>query len=232
MRQSVVSIRREAAAYQKRLAPISFEGICYNQSMEVMGFVTAGGRSSRMGRDKAWLELAGRPMIAHVLDALRPVVTDMAVIANRDEYAVLGVQVVADSNHGIGPIEAVRTSLAASRCDRVILAGCDLPFVTPELFSYLLGQAGRYQAVVPLDRENMPEPLCAIYSRSALPEVERMIEAAQFKISVLFERVDTLFVGFDELSGLAGADLFFENINTPDDYERAMALKTSSDYPR
>src|SRR5215831_18727488 len=161
-----------------------------------MGFVTAGGRSSRMGRDKAWLELGGRPMIAYVLDALRPVVTDIAVIANRGDYAALGVPVVADSNRGIGPIEAVRTSLAASRYDRVILVGCDLPFVTPELFTYLLSQAGGYQSVVPLDRENLPEPLCAIYSRSALSEVERMIEAGQFKISPLFERVDTLFVGF------------------------------------
>src|SRR5262249_13800243 len=172
MRQSVVSIRREAAAYQKRLAPISFEGICYNQSMEVMGFVTAGGRSSRMGRDKAWLELAGRPMIAHVLDALRPVVTDMAVIANRDEYAVLGVQVVADSNHGIGPIEAVRTSLAASRCDRVILAGCDLPFVTPELFSYLLGQAGRCQGGVAPGPGERAGAACAGLSRLAVATEE------------------------------------------------------------
>src|SRR5262245_32996927 len=197
-----------------------------------MGFVTAGGRSSRMGRDKAWLELGGRPMIAHVLDALRPVVTDIAVIANRDEYGALGVQIVPDTNRGIGPIEAVRTSLAASRCDRVLLVGCDLPFVTSDLFSYLSNQAGRYQSVVPLDRDNMPEPLCAIYSRSSLPEVERMIEAGEFKISPLFERVDTLFVGFDELSGLRGADLFFENINTPDEYERALALKTSSNCSR
>src|SRR5215510_2774451 len=80
------------------------------KAVDVMGFVTAGGRSSRMGRDKAWLELGGRPMIAHVLDALRPVVTDIAVIANRDEYGALGVQIVPDTNRGIGPIEAVRTS--------------------------------------------------------------------------------------------------------------------------
>src|SRR5262249_60736087 len=90
MRQSVVSIRREAAAYQKRLAPISFEGICYNQSMDAMGFVTAGGRSSRMGRDKAWLELGGRPMISHVIEALGLVVRENAIIAHRGEYREFG----------------------------------------------------------------------------------------------------------------------------------------------
>jgi molybdopterin-guanine dinucleotide biosynthesis protein A len=198
--------------------------------MEVMGFVTAGGRSSRMGRDKAWLELGGRPMISHILEALRPVVTEMAVIAGGDDYAALGLPLVPDVNIGIGPIEAVRAALAATRYDRVILTGCDLPFVTSELFRYLLSKAGSHELVVPLGPDKMPEPLCAVYSRSSLPEVERMIEAGQFKISPLFERVDTLFVGFDELSALNGADLFFENINTPDEYQRALALRASGRY--
>jgi molybdopterin-guanine dinucleotide biosynthesis protein A len=200
--------------------------------MDVMGFVTAGGRSSRMGQDKAWLELGGRPMLTRVMDSLRPVVTELAVIANGDEYRRLGVPVVADLNKGIGPIEAVRTALAASRYDRVILAGCDLPFVTSELFRYLLSRTAAHQSVVPLGPDNRPEPLCAIYSRSSLLDVERMIEAGQFKISLLYALVDTLFVPFEDLSGLEGADLFFENINTPEQYNRALALGRSGRYSR
>jgi molybdenum cofactor guanylyltransferase len=192
--------------------------------MDVMGFVTAGGQSSRMGRDKAWLELAGRPMITHVIDSLRPVVTELAVIANSDEYGMLGIPVIRDLNRGIGPIEAVRVALDASQCERVILAGCDLPFVTPELFNYLLSRAGPYQSVVPLGPDNKPEPLCAIYSRTALPAVQRMIEAGQFKISPLYDLVDTLLIPFEDLSGLAGFDLFFENVNTPEQYSRALVL--------
>jgi molybdopterin-guanine dinucleotide biosynthesis protein A len=184
-----------------------------------------------MGRDKAWLDLGGRPMIMHVLDSLRPVVAELSVIANGDEYGLLGVPVVPDLNRGIGPIEAIRVALSASRFDRVILAGCDLPFVTPELFTYLLSRAGAYQSVVPLGPDNKPEPLCAIYSRSALPAVQRMIEAGQFKISPLYDLVDTLFVPFGDLSGLAGFDFFFENINTPEQYSRALVLRPSSRYP-
>jgi molybdopterin-guanine dinucleotide biosynthesis protein A len=198
--------------------------------MDVMGFVTAGGRSSRMGRDKAWLDLGGRPMITYVMDSLRPVVKELAVIANGDEYEVLGVPVFQDLNKGIGPIEAVRVALAGSQYDRVILSGCDLPFVTTELFTYLLNHAGKYQSVVPLGPDNKPEPLCAVYSRSALPEVQRMIEAGQFKISPLYDLVDTLFIPFADLSGLAGFDLFFENINTHEQYSRALALRPFSRY--
>jgi molybdopterin-guanine dinucleotide biosynthesis protein A len=185
-----------------------------------------------MGQDKAWLALGGRPMINHVMDSLRPVVAELAVIANGDEYRQLGVPVIPDLNNGIGPIEAVRVALAASQYDRVILAGCDLPFVTPELFKHLLSRTAAYQSVVPLGPDNRPEPLCAIYSRSSLADVERMIEAGQFKISPLYDLVDTLFIPFEALSGLEGADLFFENINTPEQYRRALALRRSSRYSR
>jgi len=195
-----------------------------------MGFVTAGGRSSRMGRDKAWMEMGGRPMISCVLNALKPAVTEAAVIANTADYEALGVPILRDVNLGIGPIEAVRTALAFSRYDRLILVGCDMPFVTAELFLYLLSKCGGYASVVPLGPDSMPEPLCAVYSRQSLTEVDRMIASRQFKISPLFERIPTLFVEFEELSGLSGAELFFENINTPEQYQRALALGSSSRY--
>jgi molybdopterin-guanine dinucleotide biosynthesis protein A len=189
-----------------------------------------------MGRDKAWVELGGRPMISHVLDALKPAVTETAVIANsaantaanRAEYELLGVLIVADENPGIGPIEAVRTALASSRYDRLILVGCDMPFVTAELFRYLLSRCEGYDSVVPLGPDNKLEPLCAVYSRQSLAEVERMIASGQFKISPLFERIPTLFVEFKEFSVLNGSELFFENINTPEQYRRALALGGSS----
>src|SRR6185369_3296222 len=106
--------------------------------MKADGFVTAGGQSSRMGRDKAWLELGGTTLIARVVAALRPVTEQVTIIANRPEYARLNLPVVADRQPGIGPLEAIRTALASSRQPRVVLAGCDLPFVTPQLFAFLL----------------------------------------------------------------------------------------------
>jgi molybdopterin-guanine dinucleotide biosynthesis protein A len=171
-------------------------------------------------------------MITYVLDALKPAVTELAVIANTRDYQALGVPIVPDVNLGIGPMEAVRTALAASRCETVMLVGCDMPFVTAELFGYLLSKSGGYDSVVPLGPDRMPEPLCAVYSRRCLAEVEGMIAAGEFKISPLFERIDTLFVEFEELSGLSGSEFFFENINTPEQYRRALALVSSSRYSR
>lgn len=184
------------------------------------GFITAGGRSSRMGTDKAWLELGGRPMIEHVIAALQPVTARIAILANGPRYERLGFPVFADSKSGIGPLEAIRTALSHADTTRIVLVGCDLPFVTTELFKVLLGIAGENHLIVPVSAQGKLEPLCAIYTTDALPAVTELIAQGHRKISLLFERVPTTLVAFDELSHLAGADRFFENVNSPEDYAR------------
>jgi molybdenum cofactor guanylyltransferase len=197
--------------------------------MKAEGFVTAGGKSSRMGHDKAWLELDGVTMIERVIAALRPVTAQVTIIANRPEYTRLNLPVVADTHADVGPLEAIRTALVNSRQPRVVLVGCDLPFVTPPLFTHLLRVGGDAQAVVPLDDSGQVEPLCAIYSVAALTAVSRLIAAGERKVSRLFERIPTRFVAFDELRHLDGAERFFENINSPADYRRAVEELKSLD---
>lgn len=200
--------------------------------VEASGFITAGGRSSRMGRDKAWLELDGRAMIDRVIEALKPITANVHLIANSVEYSRLGFPVFADTNSGVGPLEAIRTALVHSPTEWVILVACDMPFVTRELFARLLNileqvttDAGlqapdsRPEAVVPLNQQGLLEPLGAIYSIAALPAVTRLIDSGERKVSYLFERIPTRLVTFDEVKDLPGARLFFENINTPEDYE-------------
>lgn len=189
---------------------------------QVDGFITAGGRSSRMGKDKAWLELAGRPMIQHVIAALQPITTSIAIIANDSEYSRLGFRVFPDSQIGIGPLEAIRISLLNTKSPQALLVGCDMPFITSELFKFLLSIDGRYDAVVPMNANQKLEPLCAIYCKSALQSVDALIATGERKISLLYDRVPTRFVRFDELQHLPGSELFFDNVNTPLDYARAI----------
>ena len=175
-----------------------------------------------MGRDKAWLDLDGQSMIERVIAALVPVTTGVAVIANNPEYARLGLPVFADSHSNIGPLEAIRTALENAQTSRVVLAGCDLPFVTSELFELLLNIQGDYEAVIPVGPDQKPQPLCAIYSTQGLTVVRDLIANGERRISSLFDRVPTRFVAFDDLRHLADFELFFENINTPKDYARAL----------
>ena len=212
--------------------------------MKATGFVTAGGRSLRMGRDKAWLEIAGRPMIEHVIEALKPVTSSIAIIANNEEYKRLGFPVFADTNFGVGPLEAIRTALANSPTSSVVLVGCDMPFVTSELLSFLLNIANQEQqqtpdsrlqtpdsrlqtpdlpfAVAPLNEDGKLEPLCALYSTEALEIVSKLIASGVRKVSFFFEQISTRLVSFNEIKHLQNAPFFFENINTLEDFQRVI----------
>jgi molybdopterin-guanine dinucleotide biosynthesis protein A len=189
---------------------------------DATGFITAGGRSSRMGIDKAWLEIEGQSLIERTLASVRAVTSSVAIIANTEGYGSLGVPVFVDSHQGVGPLEAVRVALSNTETNRVLLVACDLPFLTPELFSFLLSIPSKNQAVVPLSADNQIEPLCAIYCKNSLHAVETLIEQGERKMAKLFEKVPTRFVEFKEIRELDGANLFFENINTPEDHNRAL----------
>src|SRR5262249_51660221 len=93
---------------------------------KVAGFIAAGRGSSRMGTDKAWLEIDGRPMIQLVIEAVRDVCSTVSVIANESSYERLGLPVFRDTYKGIGPLEAIRTALANSSEDRALVVACDL----------------------------------------------------------------------------------------------------------
>lgn len=192
--------------------------------MDVSGFVTAGGKSSRMKQDKAWLNLNGRTMIERVIDAVKPVASTVSIIANDDRYNQLGLPVFADTYAGLGPLEAIRTALANSVSSTVLLAGCDTPFVSTEMFDYLIRARGAHQAVVPVGKDGRFQPLAAVYSTDALDHVSRMIERRELKIGPLFDLVSTRFVAYEEICHLPRAELFFENINTPEEYARALKL--------
>lgn len=189
---------------------------------DATGFITAGGRSSRMGIDKAWLEIEGQPLIARTLASVRAVTSSIAIIANTDGYGNLGVPVFSDRHQGVGPLEALRVALSNTQTHRVLLVACDLPFLTPELFSFLLSIPAASHAVVPLSCDNRLEPLCAIYCKDSLEIVNDLIERGERKMAKIFEEAPTRFVEFEEIRQLDGAHLFFENINTLEDYERTL----------
>jgi molybdopterin-guanine dinucleotide biosynthesis protein A len=190
----------------------------------VTGFVTAGGRSSRMGKDKAWLRLGGSTLVERVIAAVRPVTASVSIIANDDKYKELGLEVFADRNEGVGPLEAIRTALANSQTRLALVVGCDLPFVSTELLGYMIEASDTYDAVVPLGPDDRFEPLCALYSTGVLETVTALIVEGERRVSPLFERVRTRFIPFHEIARLNGSAHFFMNINTPADYLKAREL--------
>lgn len=185
--------------------------------------VLAGGASTRMGQNKALLPVRGRPLIAHILERLRPIADDMLVVTRTpDVYAFLNVPISTDYFQGVGPLAGLHAALKDARGDLVAVVGCDMPFVQPEVFAHLIGRATDVDVVMPrpLGRE---EPLHAVYRRATcLPAVESVIRANKRRLIAFLPLVRVRYVEEQDLRD-AGLDLrSFINVNTPEEWAAAL----------
>ena len=183
--------------------------------MDLIAVILAGGRSSRMGRDKALLELNEQKFIDHLVQELSGCCKVMISAAHQDDYAGYGVPVIADETKGIGPIEGIRQALRSSVSEYVFVCAVDTPFVRKEMIQYLAEFiSSDYDAFVFRDGDRI-HPHIGIYSRAALPAIEEMIGEKQYRLTKLLSRIRTKYVDI-------GTSCFdrkvLRNINTPDDY--------------
>jgi molybdopterin-guanine dinucleotide biosynthesis protein A len=191
--------------------------------LEIEGFILTGGASSRMGTDKALLKLGELSFMERIRHALAQITTETRLVGGkdlRDDTAPLSV--VPDVHVRWGALGGLHAALAACRAEWAIVAACDLPFITGELLVRLASLRENFDAVVPVQRDGRRQPLCALYrARACRERVEELIATGERRPRALLDKVRTRLVAFEELSDLPGADRFFINVNTPEDYANA-----------
>ncbi len=199
--------------------------------------VQAGGKSRRMGRDKARLLVDGIPMIERVLAAGRQVADRLQIVVNStqlevDSYLELarvwGAESLTDLRPECGPLGGLETTLTTCR-DResALILACDLPYLSANFLSLLRARHDSSGAAitVPLDRGGRFQPLAAIYSGSCLPIVSEQLSQGRFRIDLLFDLVPTVRVFEEEYRHLAGSERFLLNFNTIEDFTSGKALR-------
>jgi molybdopterin-guanine dinucleotide biosynthesis protein A len=194
--------------------------------MRVAGTVLCGGRSSRMGRPKAWLPIGGEFMLPRVLRILGQVASPLlAVAAVGQELPPLpdGTQIVRDELEGRGPLQGLAAALATldGRADAAYLSSCDVPFLEPAFVRHMIELAGSYSACVPRV-DGRDHPLAGVYRLDILGPVQQLLAADQLRMSRLFEVVPTRFVEVGDLIDIDRALRSLRNLNTPDDYDAAL----------
>ena len=192
--------------------------------MEMEGFILAGGASSRMGEDKSRLSLGGLTFVESAASALRAVATRVSVVSSRPEAETHGLRVIPDLRVGLGALGGLHAALSSCVAEWAAVVACDLPFVTGGLLARLASlRSDSTDAVAPLQEDGRVQPLCALYRvRACLFEVEGMIRAGELRPRLLLSRVRSRPVAFEELRDLEGSARFFLNVNTPEDYARAL----------
>lgn len=178
------------------------------------------GRSTRMGRDKAFLMLGRQTFIGHLAQTLSVCREVFISTAERKDFSEYGLKVIEDENRGIGPMEGIRQSLSHAKTDHVFICSVDTPFVRSEMIRYLAGfVSSDYDAYVFRDTDRV-HPLCGIYSRTVLPVSEKMIREGRYRMMDLLSCVRTKYVSL-EAGGFPRETL--SNINTPEDYRKILS---------
>lgn len=187
----------------------------------ITGFILAGGKSTRMGRDKALLLLQGATLLERTARLMQPLVRSVTVLGAPEKYARFGWPVLADVVPGRGPLGGLVAGLCALTTEWALFVACDLPNLDARFLRFLLGEAMRAteEAVVPETAGGL-QPLCALYRRSCLAAFERALASEDAAVVRCLSELRLRRLGSRILKEFAFAETLFENINTPEEYER------------
>lgn len=192
----------------------------------VTGVILAGGSSSRMGRNKALLEVEGTPIITRIYRTLASLFHEVIVVTNSpQDYDFLPCRKVPDIFPGCGSIAGLQSGLAHSSTAYSFVTACDMPFLDPVIIRHLCGiNKEGFDAVVPLSDGGL-EPLHALYSTACKDIFEVAILEGERKIVDILGRMNIRQVNQDELQGVGGQTRLFLNVNTPEEFEGIRSVK-------
>ena len=211
------------------------------KTLSVTGVILAGGKSRRMGQNKALLPLGEDSLIAHVIRRMRRVTDELLLITNAPaEYAHLGLPMHSDIIPDAGALGGIYTGLTYASHDVVVCVACDSPFLQPKLLSYLISLLGEYDAVMPYTygsnkgievtnpsystHQMTLQTLCAVYAKRCLPVIEQMLNEPDLRVHALQERANILTLAPEIWTAYDSKGHSFFNVNTPEDFEKAQTM--------
>jgi molybdopterin-guanine dinucleotide biosynthesis protein A len=191
---------------------------------ETAAAILAGGLSRRMGRPKAFIELAGRPIIERVIAVLRETFPEVFIVsAEREAFAPLGLRVVPDQHARAGPLGGAHAALAAAEREQVLIVGCDMPFLNAPLLRRIAERAAGRDAAVPRGPDGL-HPLHAVYGKRALAPIAAALDRGALKFVDVLPALDVAEIAEDEMRALDPDLLSLFNVNRPEDLARAEEL--------
>lgn len=183
------------------------------------GWVLTGGRSSRMGQDKALIEVAGRPLALRVADSIAAACGRVTLVGDPARYAALGLPVIPDLHPDLGPMSGIEAALVATEADWNLIVACDMPALDAGSLQELFraAEASESDIAVPAHSAGLTEPLCAVYHRRVAGSVREALEAGNRKV---IEFQASFQKGSRVIYVRVQKSEQFANLNTPDDLTR------------
>ncbi|UAC47977.1 molybdenum cofactor guanylyltransferase [Bacillus aquiflavi] len=188
--------------------------------------ILAGGKSSRMGTNKALLKIEGITVIERMINELTKIVKHVLVVTNQfDDYSFINVPLVEDHYKGKGPLAGIQAGLNAVKTEKNMIVACDLPFVSSRLAKELLVELDKYDAVVP-EINGQLHPLFGAYHKDCLQVVNRLLDSVQLKIRQLLNQVHVKIKTSEDFAKFSASymNIALYNMNNRQEYEEAVKL--------
>ena len=194
---------------------------------DVTAFVMAGGRSTRMGQDKATLDFGGLSLLEHAIASARAVTPRVKIVGSANAFASFG-PVVEDFYRGQGPLGGIHAALRSSHTELNLILAVDMPLLEPRLFEFLILKARQSKAMVTVpSAAGRFQTLCAVYCRAFAEVTESALREGKNKIDMLFSGIEICTIKEPELLAAGFSPLLFTNLNTPEEFERAQQARKS-----
>lgn len=182
--------------------------------MQITAIILAGGKSKRMGTDKALLEINGTPLLEKSITLCKQVSDTILLSSNQSEHQSFGYPVIADEINNCGPIGGISSCLKKSTTEWNFVISVDAVFVETTFIQYLFSEIGNVDAIIPFsDKGN--EPLIGLYNRNCLPVMAENIRNGDYKMQNLLRSVTAKFV--DASEWVKRYPKLFHNLNSPGD---------------
>lgn len=192
-----------------------------NHKKNLTGIVLAGGKNSRMGANKAFLEIGGIRLIDKTINIYREIFSEIIIVTN-DPLAYVeftDAAIVTDIYKGKGPLGGIYTGLFYSKNNYAFVSPCDMPYLNKDFISYLTHQTGKHDVIIP-ELAEAYQPLHAIYSRNCLPSIKPRLVADKLKITGFYRDMRVLTISEQQIAPFNPDGRLFQNLNTPEDMEK------------
>jgi molybdopterin-guanine dinucleotide biosynthesis protein A len=179
--------------------------------------ILAGGKSSRMGVDKSFVQFRGRPLIEIVIERVEGLGDELILITNKlHDYAHLGLPMYGDVYPDHGSLGGIFTAVKVAAHPHTLVVACDMPWLNRPLLQHMISLREQADVIVPR-WQNYPEPLHAVYSKACLAPIEANLQSRRLKIAGFFGKVQVIFVEHDVIRQYDPEGRSFSNINTNQD---------------
>ena len=197
--------------------------------LDVSCIILAGGKSTRLGRNKVVEKIGNQSLIERVLSRLSALKSDVVLVTAKDSFVPQladypGLKQVNDIYPERGSLGGIYTGLVASETFYNLVVACDMPFLNLDLLRYMIDLAEGYDAVIPKSNYDVLEPLHAVYSKNCIPAIESLIKKDRFSILELYPLIKVRYLEYSEVERLDPVHISFFNINTEEELKVAKDL--------